>query len=68
MATYNYHCTKCNKKFSISIPMSCKPPDDQLFCPNCHIAGTAKRIWDKLSFQLKSKGFFKTDYGETPNE
>ena len=61
MATYNYVCVQCNKKFSISIPMTNKPADKDLWCPTCHVAGTAKRIYDKFSFVLKAKGFYKTD-------
>ena len=61
MALYNFKCNKCGKKFSISIPIACKPPDDQLYCPHCHVAGTSKRIWDKFSFILKGSGFYVND-------
>ena len=61
MATYNYICGQCNKKFSISISMMNKPPDSALWCPTCHVTGTVKRIYDKFSFVLKSPGFYSTD-------
>ena len=60
---YKYVCHDCNYKFSICVPMSNKSPDWDIACPKCCRKGQVKRVWDKFSFILKAKGFYKTDQG-----
>ena len=66
MPTYEYECTKCNKKFEAFQRMTENPLDK---CPHC--GGKPKRMISSGSgIIFKGSGFYETDYkkksGKTP--
>lgn len=59
MPIYEYLCEKCN--YSVEKLEKITESEKKELCPNCKIC-KLKKIVSKSSFNLKGKGWYKTDY------
>ncbi|HEX7503284.1 MAG TPA: zinc ribbon domain-containing protein [Acidobacteriota bacterium] len=57
MPIYEYRCLKCGKTFEALQSVSAEPISKCIHCQ-----GKTKKIVSVSSFQLKGKGWYKTDY------
>jgi putative FmdB family regulatory protein len=57
MPIYEYRCSKCGKTFEALQSVSAEPITKCIHCQ-----GRTKKIVSRSSFQLKGKGWYKTDY------
>ena len=62
MPTYEYQCSHCQKMQEAFQRMQDAPLTT---CPACGEAALQRRLFSAPSFQLKGKGWYKTDYTAT---
>lgn len=59
MPTYSYKCSKCEQITEAFQNISEAPLTD---CPNCGESALQRVLLSAPTFQLKGKGWYKTDY------
>jgi putative FmdB family regulatory protein len=63
MPTYEYQCFDCNEQFERFQKISDPAVSE---CPSCG-GSNVKRLISATAFHLKGTGWYKTDYGSSPN-
>lgn len=65
MPIYEYVCTKCGHQLEALQSMS---EASLTRCPECEAETLTKGLFSAPNFQLKGKGWYKTDYAKTGGE